>query len=249
VQFLAQPARFVADYWRTIRGPLWLNVARVVLFGVPVALAFIRSGDFWMWLSIALAVVVAIQTVAAYSEWRRTQDATPRLSLVGQGVKEHTVFQDPGRPFSVAWVSVANQTHSNLPEAEAKNVRAEVAYLDADGSVLHKGGGRWAQTDQPSTRPLGYSIDDLEETTFRADNVPQILEVAFKYDNEAVAYPFGNDNYERWRARGDPSFAIPGLELPRTTRVKVGLKGPGVVMEDRQFFLHVTDVGLEIEPC
>jgi hypothetical protein len=75
------------------------------------------------------------------------------------------------------------------------------------------------------------------------------LEVAIKYDDEPTAYPFGNENYERWRAFRDPSLALPSLKLPRITRIAINLVGSGVVMKRRQFFLRVTNAGMQIEPC
>lgn len=240
---------FITHYWRAISGPWWANLVGGVATVVPVALAILNSGNAWMWLAISLGVVVMAQVAGAYRQWRRLNSA-PTLAIVGQGVKTGTVFKgDPTRSFSVAFVLIANEAHSDRADAEARNVRAVVIYLDADDSVLYRGIGRWSEKDEPSTRPIGYSTDDLDEITIRANGVPYTLEVALKYDDELVAYPFGNENYEAWRAAGEPSLALPGRDLPRTTRVEIGAIGSGVRLSRQAFFVRVADDRLEIEPC
>lgn len=192
--------------------------------------------------AFVLMFIVAVQLQREADA--RQRQPRPSLAFVSCGVTRNKVFGDD-RMFAVAWVMVANETHSADPDAIANDVEAVVTYEDVRGQAVASGRGRWSHADQPSVVPLGHSVDHLASTKLLANGVPRTLEVAIHYDGDPVFSTFADTNYERFRSHGDPELFV--QKLPNPTVVGVGLVGAGVVLKPREFVLSLGDDGLQFE--
>lgn len=73
---------FWRDYWTRIGGPWWVNLIGALATAVTLLLAIVNSRNAWMWVAIALVIVVLVQLLGAYRNHRvreRQRESLPFL--------------------------------------------------------------------------------------------------------------------------------------------------------------------------
>ena len=100
-------------------------------------------------------------------------------------------------------VRIINNPDFSTPEAAARKVSAVIRFYDEQGKELFFIDGRWAESDQPATRPWGVSTIDLLSMDFGIGQTRE-LDVAFKDSEDVECYGINND-----------SFRTVGLKYPR----------------------------------
>jgi hypothetical protein len=136
----------------------------------------------------------------------------------------------------VARVAVLNNPPTPYTTSAARNVVAFIG-ITHDGNLLEMD-GRWADSDQPATRPHGLSRTDLLETGFNI-GASHELDLIMKYE-DGECFGLNNDN-SNFPGQKNPAHKLRGSVF----HVQVRLRGP---MIDESFAFEVRSVpsGLEV---
>lgn len=160
-----------------------------------------------------------ISAFALYAKWQEKPRLRVRLSANAYSEGEnggqrwrfaHVIVENPPAPRLVSWLTYRQP---------ARNVRVELAYLSADGSLAKfRFEGRWSANPEPVQKRL---VDGKQQSLFDpwlvqvgryrdiAAGTAEDVAVGLKIEGDPECYGFTNESYRAGNAWRVPEYRLP----------------------------------------